>query len=161
MQTVTEERREQNLPFIMSLPITIGDYTSAKMAANLILVGGVWLTLSAASYVIFIGDAMPNGTIPFMTIILISIFLAYVAILATTLVFETLAPAIIAMVAANLVTQAAMWWVSDLHGIRATINGPEAVWNGTALTVIAVQLGLIAAFIGMTFYLQSRKTEFL
>ncbi len=161
MQTVTEERREQNLPFIMSLPVTIRDYTVAKMSANLMLVGTIWLTLSAASYVIFIGDVMPKGTIPFLTIILVAIFLAYVIILATTVVFQGLAPAIIAVVAANLGTQAYIWWISEFHGVRSTVNGMEAVWNNTYLTVIGLQVAAVCALIAFTFYSQSKKTEFL
>ncbi len=161
MQTVTEERREQNLPFIMSLPVTIRDYTVAKVSANLMLVGTIWLTLSAASFIIFIGDVMPNGTIPFLTIILIAIFLAYVIILTTTVVFQGLAPAIIAVVAANLGTQAYIWWISEFHGIRSTVNGMEAVWNSTYLTVIGIQVAAVCALIAFTFYSQSKKTEFL
>ncbi len=161
MQTITEERREQNLPFIMSLPITIGDYTRAKMLANLLLVGGIWLTLSAASYVIFIGDAMPNGTIPFMTIILVAVFLAYIMILATTMIFQGLAPAITAIVAANLGSQALIWWISSLHGVRSTVNGMEVVWNATYLTVLGCQIAAIVGLIALVFYAQSKKTEFL
>ncbi len=161
MQTITEERREQNLPFIMSLPITIGDYTRAKMIANLLLVGGIWLTLSAASYVIFIGDVMPNGTIPLMTIILVAVFLAYIMILATTMIFHGLTPAIVAIVAANLGNQALLWWISTLHGVRATVNGMEVVWNGTYLTVLGCQLAAIVGLVALVFYAQSKKTEFL
>ncbi len=161
MLTVTEERREQNLPFILSLPVTIVDYTMAKMIANLGLVGSIWVSLSAASYVIFIGDVMPNGTIPFMTIILVAILLAYVTLLATTVVFPGLAPAIIAVVAVNLCSQAYLWIISALHSVRSTVNGLEAVWNSTYLTVLGVQLFAIAALIAFTFYAQARKTEFL
>ncbi len=161
MQTVTEERREQNLPFIMSLPITIADYTVAKMTANLSLVGTIWLTLSAASFIIFIGDVMPNGTIPFMCIILLAVFLAYIVILTTTMVFKGLAPAIIAVVAANLGSQAYVWWVADLHGVRSTVNSLDIVWNATYFSVLGIQLAAIIGLIGLTFYAQSRKTEFL
>ena len=161
MQTITEERREQNLPFIMSLPITINDWTKAKMAANLLLGGGIWLVLSAASYVIFIGDVMPNGTIPYMTIILVQVLLAYIIVLTTTIVFHGLAPTITAIIAANLGSQALLWWIASFHGVRATVNGLEAVWNGTYLTVLGLQWAAIGALIGLTFLAQSRKTEFL
>ena len=75
MQTVVEERREQTLAFVMSLPITVREYTSAKLIANLAMFGAVWLTLSVASFVIFVGEeGMPDGTIPFVTIVLVGIF---------------------------------------------------------------------------------------
>lgn len=161
MQTVFEERRQQTLPFMMSLPITIREYTSGKLIANLLLVGGIWLSLSAASYVIFIGEAMPNGAIPFMTIVLVGIFVAYIVVLSTTLIFETTAPTMIAIVAANLLTQALLWWIADLHGIRSTIGGQAVVWNSTALTVLFAQAATIIGLVIVTYLLQARKTSFV
>jgi hypothetical protein len=161
MLTVTEERREQTLPFIMSLPITIREYTSAKLIGNMLLVGGIWLTLSAASCVVFIGEALPLGAVPFITIVLIAILLAYVIILATALIWESMTPTIVAIVAANLCTQGLLWWIASLHGIRSTIGGNAIVWNTTSITVIALQIFSIVALLAITYQLQSRKTSFI
>ncbi len=158
---IVEERDKQTLAFVMSLPISVREYTSAKLISNLLLVGAIWATLSAASYAIFIGETMPHGTIPFMTIVLVAIFVAYIVILATTLIFESLAPAIIAMVGANLLTQALLWWIADLHGIRSTIGGQVPVWNNTALTVLTLQVATVVGLLGVTYYLQSKKTAFI
>ena len=161
MLTVTEERREQTLPFIMSLPITIREYTSAKLIGNMLLVGGIWLTLSAASCVVFIGEALPLGAVPFITIVLIAILLAYVIILATALIWESMTPTIVAIVAANLCTQGLLWWIASLHGIRSTIGGNAIVWNTTSVTVIALQISSIVALLAITYQLQARKTSFI
>ena len=162
MKTVVEERREQTLPFIMSLPITVREYTSAKMIANLVLFAAVWLTLSGASFVVFTGpEGMPAGAIPFVTIVLVGVFLAYTLVLATSLVTESIGWSVASTVWANLGTQLFLWWVVDLHGIRTVIGGNVAVWNTTALTVLGAQLAVIAALIGLTFGLQSRKTDFI
>ena len=37
MVTVVEERNEQTLPFVMSLPISPMEYTTAKILANLLI----------------------------------------------------------------------------------------------------------------------------
>ena len=161
MLTVTEERREQTLPFIMSLPITIREYTSAKLIGNMLLVGGIWLTLSAASCVVFIGEALPLGAVPFITIVLIAILLAYVIILATALIWESMTPTIVAIVAAHLCTQGLLWWIASLHGIRSTIGGNAIVWNTTSISVIALQIFSIVALLAITYQLQSRKTSFI
>jgi ABC-2 type transport system permease protein len=161
MATVFEERRQQTLAFMMSLPITIREYTSTKLISNMLLVGTIWLTLSAASYVIFIGDSMPLGMAPFMTIILVAILMAYVMVLATTLIFESEAPTVIAVVAANLVTQGVLWWLSGFHAIRSTIGGQVAVWNSTVITVLILEIALIIGLLWLTYFLQSRKTVFV
>ena len=134
MQTVVEERREQTLPFIMSLPITVREYTTAKLIANLAIFGSVWLTLSCASFVVFIGpEGMPNGAFPFVTIVLVGIFLAYTAMLSTSLISESIGSSIASTVWANIGTQLFLWWVASLHGIRSVVGGNVAVWNGTGL----------------------------
>ena len=99
--------------------------------------------------------------VPFMTIVLVAILSAYIMILATTLIFESEAAAISIMVGANLGTQAVLWILSDLHGIRSVIGGNTVVWNTTALTILVCQVVLIVLMIAGTYYLQSRKTAFV
>ena len=162
MLTTVEERREQVLAFIMSLPISVREYTSSKLIANLLCFGVVWLTLSAASFVVFLGDeGLPSGTRPMLVIILIAILLAYTIILATGLVFEALGPTIVAIVAANIGTQIYMWVIVELQGIRAFLGGDVAVWNGTVFSVLAVQIAVIVALLAGTYFLQARKTDFV
>lgn len=162
IQTVVEERRDKTLAFVMSLPVTAQGYTLAKVLTNVLLFGAVWLTLSAASFVVFVGDSgLPNGTIPFLTIILIGILVGFGICLAASLVSESLGWSIAAAGGANIGTQIFLWWVADLYGIRSVINGSTAVWNQTALTVLGGQLTVVALLIVGTFWLQSRKTDFI
>ena len=96
-----------------------------------------------------------------MTVVLVAIFVAYIVVLATTLIFESVTPAIVAMVGANLLTQALLWWVAELYGIRSTIGGQVPVWNTTVLTVLALQIATVVGLLAATYYLQSRKTAFI
>lgn len=161
MKTVVEERREQTLPFIMSLPITVREYTTAKLIANLAIFICVWITLSCASFVVFIGpEGMPSGAIPFVTIVLVGIFLGYTLVLSTSLIAESIGWSIASTVWANLGTQLFLWWVADLPGIRSVIGGDTVVWNGTVFIVLGAQLAAIAMLIGLTYVLQSRKKDF-
>jgi ABC-2 type transport system permease protein len=161
-QTVVEERREHSLPFIMSLPITVREYTLAKMVANLGMFSAIWVTLSAVSLVIFLGsEGLPNGSLPFRVIVLVGIFLAYTIVLAASLVTQSIGGAITSIVGANIVTQLFLWWVADLEGIKTVIEGDVAVWNGTAVTVLVSQLTAIVALLAATYALQVRKTDFI
>lgn len=162
MQTVVEERREQTLAFIMSLPLTIREYTAAKLIVNVSMFGVVWLTLSVASMVIFLGDSgMQEGARPFVTIVLVGIFLAYAIILAVSMVTESIGWAIFSMVAANIGTQIFLHWASDLYGIRSVIKGDVAMWNSTELTILGGQILMIVGLIAMIFLLQTRKRDFI
>ena len=161
-QTVVEEKIKLNLPFIMSLPVTVKEYTVAKLIANLLMFGSVWLTLSAASLVVFIGDdGMPDGTLPFMSIILVGIFMAYTLMLSTAIVTASQGYAIFAMVFGNIGLQAYLWLVADLYPIRAFIGGANAVWNTTAVSILIAQVVAIVALLVLTVFVQFRKKDFI
>lgn len=162
MLSTVEERREQVLPFIMSLPISVKEYTSSKLIANMICFGVVWITLSAASFVVFIGDdGLPDGSRPMLVIVLLGILLAYTIILSTGLIFEALGPTIVAIVAANIGTQIYIWIIAELQGIRAYTGGDVAVWNSTVISVLAIQAAAIVALLVGTYVSQARKSDFV
>jgi hypothetical protein len=158
IQTVVIERTEMNLPFIMSLPITGREYTLSKVIANLAIFLSIWVSLSAASFVIFIGDALPRGTVPFFCIVLLSILFAYTMMLTTSLVTRGMGWTVASTVVANIGTQIFLWMIADLHGIRSVIGGPEPVWNSTALGVIGGELLIIVAcLVSATLFQFGRK----
>lgn len=162
METIINEKKEQNLPFIMSLPVTVREYTVAKIAFNLGVFLSVWVTLSAASYYVFIGDdGLPTGMVPLVTIILLAVLLAYVIMLAVALVWPTMTPAMSAVMVGNIGTQAYVWWIASLYPIRSLMGGNVAVWNTTAVSILAVQLALVVLLLVATVLLQYRKKDFV
>ncbi len=162
MATVVEERRAHTLAFVMSLPVTIRQYSLAKLMANMLMFVGVWVTLSIASFIVFLGDdGMPDGTIPFAVILLLAILAAFTMMLSISLVSESIGWAITGSVIFNLGTQLFLWWVADLYPIRSTIGGPEPVWNATAVGIIGGQLATVGLIIGGTYLAQARKRDFV
>jgi ABC-2 type transport system permease protein len=161
-QLIVSERSDQNLPFIMSLPITIREFTYAKMVVNLAIFSSVWLSLSLASLLIFVGDdGLPGGTLPLFCIILVTIFVAYVVMLCVALITETQGPSIAASVVVNLGAQLFVWAVADLYPIRSVMGGPEAVWNSTVVGIIAAEVSIILLLLGATIWAQTRKQDFV
>ena len=162
MSTVVEERREKTLAFVMSLPVTIREYTTAKVAFNLGLFGLVWLTLSAASFVVFIGDeGLPDGSIPFVVVMFVNILVAFVLILSVSLVTESIGWAIGAAAGGNIASQIFLWWIVGLPGISSVIRGPVPVWNATVLTILGCLIGTALLLLIGTYWVQGRKTEFV
>ena len=97
----------------------------------------------------------------FVTIALVGIFLAYAIVLATSLLTGSIGAAIAAMVTANIVTQLFLWWLVKRDGIQSVIDGDVAVWNTTALAVLAGQLVITLALLALTYALQARKKEYI
>ncbi len=41
------------------------------------------------------------------------------------------------------------------------VSGPDAIWNGTALTAIALEVTAVIVIIALTFYAQARKNDYV
>jgi ABC-2 type transport system permease protein len=162
MLTVVEERTQQTLPFVMSLPISPSDYTVAKIVANVLIFMIPWIALLIGTVVVIIGrHGLPHGLVPFAVITLTEIFLGYVLTLAAAIIGESIGWAIVAMILANGSFQATMYLASHAPGIAGTMHGAQVVWSQTALATLAAEAIAIVALIALTFFVQSRKTDFV
>ena len=162
MATVIQERTDQTLPFVMSLPISAREYTTAKILANLLIFLIPWVALVLGSFAVIAGrPAVPDGLIPVTAIILTEIFMSSVLILAVALVTESQGWTICAIVFGNLLLQAVMYYVSHIPSVAAAMKGPRIVWDQPVVTLLLAELAVILLLLGLTFWLQSRKTDFI
>lgn len=160
--TVIHERKEQTLPFIMSLPVNFKDYTIAKIIANLSLSLFSWgFIASAIMLVIWNSSNLPNGMIPYAVITIAELFVAYVLILSVAIIFESEGITVITMAICNISISLFMFWLGSFREINKYMWGNTPVWNTTALAFILCELAVVILFIVMTFYFQSRKKSFL
>lgn len=162
ISTVVEERKQHTLTFVMSLPVSITEYTAAKLLSNLLLFLVPWLTLLAGTAAVVASrDNLPNGLIPFATLLLVEILAGTCLILGTALVSESIAWTVATMIFSNLFFHAFLYGVSNLPGIAERIESPSAAWSSTEILVLVVELVVIGLILGTTFMLQARKTDFL
>ncbi len=161
MQTVVQERKRQNLPFVMSLPVSPMEYTTAKIIANLVAFVLVWLPLTGAVLAMFKLSGAFAGLIPILLIAALAPFVAFCLILATAIVFESEAASVVVMAACNVSYSFSWFFLVRIPSIRADLSGPVAVWSRPMLTILSAELALMVLAIGLTFFFQSRKTDFI
>jgi ABC-2 type transport system permease protein len=160
MLTVINERKEQTLTFIMSLPISAREYTIAKILANLLIFLVPWVTLLiGALTLLWIANA--GGLIPFTTIILTEIFTSYCLLLAVALVSESQSWTVGAIVLGNLAFNGILYWVSHTPSIASAMKGHAVVWDRAPVTFLLAEVVAIGLLLGLTLFFQNRKTDFL
>ena len=111
--------------------------------------------------VILARGGVPDGLLPYTVLTLTVIFVNYCIVLCAALVSESIGWTIGAMLACNLGFQAFIYSVSRIPSIAATIEGPEAVWSPDALGILSAEVATILVLVALTYWLQSRKTDFL
>jgi len=155
------ERKEQNLAFIMSLPITSKDYTAAKVLGALLIFLVPWLVMVGVSLALFaLVPALPQGLIPFFIIMSLEIVISTCLLLSVALLTESQGWAIGTLLFGNLFLNAFGYYVAHLDGIASHMWADTADWNHVVFILICSEVVAVLVLLGATFYFQSRKTDF-
>ena len=162
MSAIVNERKKHHLPFVMSLPVSVREYTAAKLLSSVGMFLMPWLVLVVATVALIeVRGFLPKGAIPFAVIGLLLPFVAFALITGSALVSESEGWTIAATVACNSSYWLAWFLIARVPGLMALANGKTPVWNGQLLWIVAAELGVIAGTLGLTFFLQSRKRDFI
>lgn len=157
--TIISERTSRTLPLLMSLPIAMRDYATAKILGNLLLFIVPWSTLAVASFVVITTQyALPDGLVPYAAVILTQLLVGYCLLLSVALITESQGWMSATIVIGNLSFNAFLFYISDLPAVKGVIYGSSIVWNSTFTTLLLLELLAIAVILAFTVFVQFRKT---
>ena len=160
LATIGSERSEQTLAFLVSLPISIKEYTAAKIIASVVIFSAGWLLLTAGAIGMNLLDpSIPNAYIPLTLIVLVQAFVLFCLFLAVTLVVESAVWTMVVGIVGNII----FWLSFALIGVTpnmGVLGDASAAWDAVSWMMYA-QIAAIPVILGLTFALQSRKTDFL
>lgn len=161
MTTITAERTEQNLTFVMSLPITIRDYTAAKIAANLALFMVPWavLTLATISYTLA-NDALPDSYAPVTLTLLVELLTLFCVMLGVALVSESNFITTTVGIVCNILFWFSFAFIGVIPGM-GVVGDPTVVWESAARWMLIGELVAVPVLLAATFALQARKRDFI
>jgi hypothetical protein len=160
VKTILNERRNKTLPLLMSLPISPADYTWSKMLFCLGCYVAGWSVLLAATVAaILYAETRPDGVLPFIVIGYAACAANAVLVLASAMVRDSLDKTMRAVVFWNVVLQVTVFFAAANPAIHAGMDSDRIVWGPDALGFLAGAVAMICLGLGLTFWLQSRKTQ--
>ena len=158
---IINERKEQTLPFVMSLPITPTDYAFSKLitSAALFCIPGIMVVLITIA--VFKFTPVPDGLIPLSVILCTYFLMAYFITWAVGMSIESEGIIIFVMVSFNCMIGPIFYFMGKTPSLSQHFFQPDAVWNSTAIGILIVQWVVIVITISASFFIQSRKKTFL
>jgi len=162
MWMVLGERREQTLAFLMSLPISIKGYTVAKILGTILSGLSLWLILIVA-YVTaaLFYEPIAAGSVPAMMVIFGALLMIFCLNLGTALVTEREKPTLFVIIFCNLCFWFFWSFFYNMSFITPDLRSPTIVWRPEIVRMLAAEIVAVGAILSVTFYLQSRKTDFI
>ena len=162
IQTNVFEKVKSTQPFIMSLPLTVREFTLAKLLVNVPVFGALWLVTTGTAFWFAFGLALlPLGAVPMVTMTFLGVFVAYIYILAVSLLSQSLGITIIGIMVFEVGTSAYLWVIVLLDPISRNVWGSIPVWNPTAIGIVTLQVFLAVAAVFAIPVFQNRKRDFI
>jgi ABC-2 type transport system permease protein len=162
MSSMVNERKQQTLPFVMSLPISYLEYTTSKLIGSLLIFSVLWVPLLVGMIAtILITPWFPHGLIPFVVIMAAEVLMSTCLIAAVSITTESQGWTIGVTQIGGLALTAAGFAIVRLPDIRHTMSAPTVQWSTTSILLVVAELCAIALMIGIAFFLQSRKRDFI
>lgn len=161
MMTTVNERKEQTLAFVMSLPLSYREYTTAKILGTLIIFVPPWLMITAGALGVLALPGAAHGLIPYTAIMAVEMLITTCLITVAGIITESQAWAAVAITCSSLGLNGFGYLFAHLRGISTYMWGTQVHWTATSITVLLTEFALVALLLGVTFFIQSRKTDFL
>jgi len=162
ISSVVSEKKENQMSFIMALPINVLDYTTSKLIGSIVIYLICSLAIvGATAATILLTAHLPNGLLPMLVMCALEIVLATLLILSVGLLSGSLGVTIVFMIIMNIAFNLFLTTVAQLPGIQENIAGPIAVFNAPVFEVIGIELMIMLLAIVITMFVKSRKTCFL
>lgn len=161
MHGVIQERRDKVVLFMLSLPVSTREFLAAKVMANAVAFVGPWCVLTAAVVAVVGASPIPDGMVPFLVLVLTYILAYYCVLLAVALLTDSTGWHAATITIGNVSINFLIPLLLGLPSIALHREGPAAVWTRDLVIMLAVQLAIGAAALGLAFRARLRRADFV
>ncbi len=159
-ELLLSEGNDQTRAFILSLPVSILDYSVAKIAVVLTTFLIPWSTMFACSIVLT--AVLPwghVGAIPMAVVVFLELLAAYTVQLATAVITESGGWTVCVMVACNVFLNVFLMKLLQTPEIAELSKSDVLTFSPLIIEIICIELGLIVAALAMALAMQMRKRD--
>jgi ABC-type Na+ efflux pump permease subunit len=161
MLSIANERKERALQFVLSLPLSHGDYVRIKLVGMLLcfLVPWVILTAGAVALVVVMPN-LPDGMLPIVVLLCGFMLANYSVVLCGALHTASEGVMTIVIIVTNMNVTLFIFLILGLPALRDHLHDPAPVWNATFWTVLAVEIATLVVTLSLPYFVAARRRDF-
>jgi ABC-2 type transport system permease protein len=159
-ELLLSEGSDQTRTFVLSLPVSLLDYSVAKIAVVLTTFLIPWSTMFACSTVLTVvlpwGHA---GAIPMGVVVFLELLAAYTVQLVTAVISESVGWTVCVMVACNVFLNLFLMKLFQASEVQEMLKSDSLTFSPLMIQIMCIELGLIIAALAMALAVQMRKRD--
>jgi ABC-2 type transport system permease protein len=159
---VATERKERSLLFILSLPLSPGDYVRAKLLGLLACFFIPWALLSAGAVaLVLVMPGIADGLLPYTVLLCVFLLMNFSVVLCAVLHVSSEAGMGGVIVLTNMSVSLFMMGVGRIPGLGAHMGAPEPVWNTAFWLLLAAELVIALIALALPLVFAARRRDVL
>lgn len=158
--TLINERKEQTMSFVMSLPVSPADYAMAKLLSTMTTYLIPWILITLSVVLVVWLTALPDGLIPFAVIVSVLVLLNHCITWSAGMAWENEGSVLAVMIGLNCLLNPELYFLVRTPEIYTHINSPDIVWTGLPIKILLLAIVGIFSVLFASFYFHARKKSF-
>lgn len=159
---IMNERKEQSLQFVLSLPLSVGQYVRAKLLGLLLGFLGPWLVATiSATILVLAHPGVPDGLLPYVLALCVFMLMNFSLVLCGTLHARSESAVSVVIILTNMLVSVYMFTIGTQAGLKDHMYGSTPVWNDTFFYVIAVELIVFVVALTLPLATAARRRDFI
>jgi ABC-2 type transport system permease protein len=159
---VASERKERSLLFILSLPLSPGDYVRAKLLGLLCCFALPWALLSAGAVaLVFVTPGIADGLLPFTVLLCAFLLMNFALVLCAVLHISSESGMGGVIVLTNMSVSLFMMGIRRIPDLATHMVSPEPVWNATFWLLLAAELVIALIALALPLFIAARRRDVL
>ncbi|HAN98580.1 MAG TPA: hypothetical protein DCQ98_14610 [Planctomycetaceae bacterium] len=154
------ESADMTRTFVMSLPISLLDYSVAKIAVVLVTFLIPWAGMLASLMVmVFVIPEAKPGVLPFLVMVFLFMLAGFCLQLITAVITESVGWTIVVVVLGNVLLNVFLKELREQPSISSLIESETLRWPPLALQIISVEFAAICVALGVAVLFQLRRKD--
>jgi ABC-2 type transport system permease protein len=159
MTSVVQERKDKTQIFVLSLPVSTAQYVAAKVVANTLAFTVPWAVLSVAAAVVIVHSAIPDGLLPFWTVLLGYLLAYYFVLLGVALSTDKNGWHAAAITVGNISINLLIPYLLNLPSIATQTRSATAIWTADVVAMAVGEVLAGAAVLAVAVRYRSRRAD--
>jgi len=159
---IANERKERALQFVLSLPLSHGDYVRIKVIGLLLCFLVPWALLSAGAVaLVAVMPRMPDGMLPIVVLLCGFMLANYSVVLCGALHTSSEGLMTLVIIVTNMSITLFIFLILGLPALREQLHAPAPLWNSTFWTVLSVEIATLAVTLSLPYFVAARRRDFI
>lgn len=162
MLGIASERKERALQFVLSLPLSPGDYVRIKLFGLFLCYLVPWAILSTgAAVLLLVRPNLPDGLLPFALLLSGFMLANFSVVLCGALHTASEGIMTIVIIVTNMSVTLFIFLVGGVPSLHDHLHAAAPVWNDTFWMVLAAEAATLLIALSLPYFVAARRRDFI